>query len=1066
MLYGNITDTSQVLFQFDKIYPSRHSMDENIFNDVIAPNHFVLVSYGYNPQLNDTVTSENSASGYPVVSSDDFIGGYHNEENQVATDQGDTSRIMYVDAYCKHPFEYTTYDQVANPASSQISNYFIERNGFYFKAPYWAEGETYYTPTNATGNKDRYVTAGQIIRRRFNDIEYDIQKNPYPNGYSKEFFICTDTPENMANPDTGSVVGTISAAKFKPLVSVMGQPLITENQNLSTYLTNHLIDAAHYANMDDAFGSLNKGYDGTVWQRVVGEGTEYYVLIAHLNAETQALALIAEPPTSEPEAPFMGADSTSKVATLHLQSPWGFRIKPDENGEVTVVDENGENYTGAIYYNKNGFNAANSNKNTSASNTVSITADGRSSDYSEKYAFSRNGASGHDMLQLSVSLPAIGNMVAEGYDLIYGDGSEEGNTEHVRHRDVAWYDAYSEMRDVGDINLGGKTFDPSSLAGIINTYHDRLGQIIHDINALPNAENIEANWRDDIIYHNTTDGKYYRKGTTYTKHNVTYTYEECTAEAAANYMPNTYLLDTNDAGFNASDVGYFANCFVTNQNATKNLYGDDYGAYQSGKTYYKRVLNDTEAGYIPVNLIPYVSDRYYYSEGNDYYKDVGTTPKYPERNYVEITTYGDYTFSYNYELNTYFISNEDETEFKLSDLPFDPNKTYWSLVVTLVGDRNTLVPYQAYKPGVYYYKDSNNVYRKATTIDPEAGIQYYYLELENVPTGILVDGEEVIGYKVLDAIPVYFPSTGDIDHTIPVYYLDGTDHTYKLVTQEFLLAQNADYFRNPADNPTYIFTTKREITDEIYEADKYYLSETLESGSEHIFLATTNDYSNTNHYFNINVSAPLSKFYYPGMYWFKSNAAGSSYIEATTPTMQSGGNYFIKSDIYVISDAKHKCPYGYIWNLEATCVPWPFELATFDVSKSGAVEITGIDNGEGSVNGKILEIARFLNLQDELTRNGDTVKGALNLLEDKCYTLGNLTPNYLAYANGIGQLTSSSVSHADILTMLSKYNKPAQITMTGYSHGSNTSDIAATDTLNAAIAKLENRIAALEAAQS
>jgi len=55
-----------------------------------------------------------------------------------------------------------------------------------------------------------------------------------------------------------------------------------------------------------------------VWQKVIGEGVERYILIAHLNSLFPGIEIVQEPPTHEPLSPFIGAESTDMIARLHM----------------------------------------------------------------------------------------------------------------------------------------------------------------------------------------------------------------------------------------------------------------------------------------------------------------------------------------------------------------------------------------------------------------------------------------------------------------------------------------------------------------------------------------------------------------------------------------------------------------------------------------------------------------------------------------------------------------------------------------------------------------------------
>ena len=74
--YGNITNTSNTTFSFDRIYPNRLSMDANANNDGIFIGRYVLVEY-----------QEDAA--YPVV----YIkeGKFYSSPNRE-----DTTRIKFL----------------------------------------------------------------------------------------------------------------------------------------------------------------------------------------------------------------------------------------------------------------------------------------------------------------------------------------------------------------------------------------------------------------------------------------------------------------------------------------------------------------------------------------------------------------------------------------------------------------------------------------------------------------------------------------------------------------------------------------------------------------------------------------------------------------------------------------------------------------------------------------------------------------------------------------------------------------------------------------------------------
>jgi hypothetical protein len=147
----------------------------------IAPGRFVLVSYAYD-----------------VTSDSDFLFGYNNYFDQTANGITGTNGALYIDATCIVPFKYTEYALVPEGTASadNIKQYYVLREGGYFKAPYYIATETYYTQTVPAG--EGAVTLGQIVRRRCNNTidgemtgQGDIIINPNPQGYTEDFFVCT-----------------------------------------------------------------------------------------------------------------------------------------------------------------------------------------------------------------------------------------------------------------------------------------------------------------------------------------------------------------------------------------------------------------------------------------------------------------------------------------------------------------------------------------------------------------------------------------------------------------------------------------------------------------------------------------------------------------------------------------------------------------------------------------------------------------------------------------------------------------------------------------------------------
>lgn len=82
-------------------------------------------------------------------------------------------------------------------------------------------------------------------------------------------------------------------------------------------------------------GIHHRGYDSTVWQKVVKGDRDTYVMVAELNSVVPTFDIAFDPPTLIPLVPHFDKNSTDVYYKLHTQPQWGFRVKaanPDLTG--------------------------------------------------------------------------------------------------------------------------------------------------------------------------------------------------------------------------------------------------------------------------------------------------------------------------------------------------------------------------------------------------------------------------------------------------------------------------------------------------------------------------------------------------------------------------------------------------------------------------------------------------------------------------------------------------------------------------------------------------------------
>ena len=466
--YGNITNTGRTHFQFDRVFENRRAMDVACLagSDNIFAGRFVLVSY--DPESRFTAG--------------DILSGFKGEDGGI-----------YADASHTILFYYTNFEQVQPSAVNENNwnSYYWRYEDYYIKLPaqsYYNENDAmagnYYTPSaeNAGDPYRCYVTQNQLIRL------YTTENSP------TETFLKCLPGEN----DTYAAWETIIFSEFYP-----------------DYLINYNIDKEYYG-VDQAL----RGYDGTVWQKIYSEGKGKFILIARLNSLMPGLELFPDAPSLLPAAPYIDSKSSEALYRIHVPSHWGFRIKEaasettpqgdyvyplsDEkiiqkyahyNAENELESTSNEEINADIYFNKKASDKEYSYHDNEVQNEILISPTGASG----KIYFDREGRQVTiDTYELSVHLPMIGNMVSDGYDLIYGvqpigDEEEENNNENgdgspARTTDIEWVDGIHTKEEKYNGLNNNKTHDLETLAGTLNTMHDRLGQIVCHLEAINSSD--------------------------------------------------------------------------------------------------------------------------------------------------------------------------------------------------------------------------------------------------------------------------------------------------------------------------------------------------------------------------------------------------------------------------------------------------------------------------------------------------------------------------------------------------------------------------------------------------
>ena len=630
--YGNLTNTARTQFQFDRIYPNRYSMESNIKNDGIYIGRYVLIEYDAD------IKESNIKIAY--LSGNQFFTTINLTQNYVLT-----------------TFVAVSRNEVT---PTNFNEYYIEENGFHKPASGYDENAIYYTID--VGNAAAAIELNEIIQTR------DVLGN-----LTGQFWKCIGSDVN-------------GNAKFEDITET------TDNN----YVTNYNIDITYYgprqpegaysrawdstvwqkiyaegevkyimiAELNTAAPSFSMSYDAPTQTPLaphVDASSANNVYRIHLQPtwgfrikESSDLDNQGKPLHSDMKVYHINSIFDSKTGKIH-------EFKKKVNGE--------------IYWNNDGFNIEKSNHSSYSENYITISPTGQSdveynqhqgyvltedtvytsgktyytynegfNDYTEINTNNLIGAAisvdayelvdipNYDINEFELHLPAIGDAVANFYDLTYGVSPDR----NLRYRDTEWkYHYISGDLDPPNTNIGGMSTDKSTLAGSINYLHELEGMILCDVTTINNGQGGYQNINEisdemvqtlssDLIYVFNKDNErlrtYYFLDQSYSFNTnaVQYTYQKVNT-ATEEYIPNYY--------------------FTLNKNATLvpgNLRKDlEQSNYLSTKDYYKRILQgDTykEIG----ELIDYEPNNFFYKIGHNYIRENNGHFSY-DRQYYQTT---------------------------------------------------------------------------------------------------------------------------------------------------------------------------------------------------------------------------------------------------------------------------------------------------------------------------------------------------------------------------------------------------------------------------------------------
>lgn len=303
--YGNITNTTRTQFSFDATYPSRYEMDTQVANDGVYVGRYVLVEYDKD--------IKGSLSGIPQV-------------YKITTDGLNKDFALSISADFIVGEKEDGEENTVNPT---IIRCITEQDRKDI-----ADGKLKYT--------DNLIEQGTVLRvpGELNDDGKPIynlvansgtHKDP-KDSLSDEYWVATGNEQfvitMMAEDEQGRPV-----KQYTTFTGALWESLGDSSQD--SFTLNFTRDKQYY--------KTSRGYDSTVWQKVLDKGYEKYVMVAELNTIVPTFDITADAPTIIPLRPHFDVDSTNVYYKLHWQPTWGLRIRSSEpDTQVPQYDTEGK----------------------------------------------------------------------------------------------------------------------------------------------------------------------------------------------------------------------------------------------------------------------------------------------------------------------------------------------------------------------------------------------------------------------------------------------------------------------------------------------------------------------------------------------------------------------------------------------------------------------------------------------------------------------------------------------------------------------------------------------------
>lgn len=186
------------------------------------------------------------------------------------------------------------------------------------------------------------------------------------------------------------------------------------------------------------------------------------------------------------------------------------------------------------------------------------------------------------------------------------------------------------------------------------------------------------------------------------------------------------------------------------------------------------------------------------------------------------------------------------------------------------------------------------------------------------------------------------------------------------------------------------------------------------------FDASENDYvkhsgkfeAGVKYYKSSLIDAP--EIYAPNKYYYKNN--NGDFVLDLSPDFTPGREYYRNPQVYILNDPNGFYDKGSLWPIaQNPPANSGIELAT-RTDAWELEELVGFDTNFNTLHGLLLRLNKWMLQNDKLTRDEETLQGALNTLNDLIHRFGQMKPGQLMMVDNTGRMHGTNYTTAQVFS--------------------------------------------------